>query len=174
MADVLKTAEFYGKLLVTETVDVGIDGVTNQDHVHEVSELSGSLKPASTTPATKVWKDQGSLTASAATIDLTALVRDNLPNINLSTDSLKVQAFIFKNNSTSGTLTIKDGVTNGYELFGDASGQVTLPASTATNKSFVMIFAPEGLDDVAAADATVDLTSTGDATLSYDVIIVAG
>lgn len=172
MANVLKTAEFDGKLRVTETIDYGIDGVANEDAIFEIAGLSGSLSPGTTIPATKVYKNQASLVAAARTIDLTALVNDNLPNIDAS--GLKLQAFIFKNNSTTGSLTIADGASNSYELFGDASGQVTLPAGTGTNLPFVMIYAPEGLDDVAAGDAEIDLTSSGDDTLSYDVELLFG
>ena len=148
MADILKTAEIYGKLIVTETIDYGIDGVENRDAVHEVSGTSTSLSPGSTIPATKVFKDEVSLIAAAATLDLTALVRANLPDVDGT--GLKLPAFIFQNTSTSGTLTIAKGASNGYSLFGNASGEVTLPAANSTTKMpFVMMYVPEGLADVA-------------------------
>ncbi len=174
MPDEILSCEIDPKIKVTETIDYGIPGVENEDAVLEIADLATSLSPSSSTPVTKAWKHQGALVAAAATIDLTTLVRTNLPDIDLSSGSLKVQGFIFRNNSEAGSLTIKDGAANSYELFGDADGQVTLPAGTADHKAFVFIFAPEGLDDVAAGDAEIDLSSAGDATLSYDVIIVAG
>lgn len=167
MADVIKTAEFYAKLLVTETIDVGIDGVTNQDHTLEISGLSGSLTPSTTPAVTKVWKDQGALVAGAATIDLTALARDNLPNIDLT--DLKVQIFAIKNNSTTYGLTVDIGAANPYDLFGDANGQVTI----GKDSGFVLFYSPEGLENVDATHCEIDLSST-DTTCSYDVIIVAG
>lgn len=167
MADVIVKVEYDFKLKVTETLDVGVDGVTNLDHTLQIAGSSGSLSPTSTVPATKAWKDQGALTAGAATIDLTALARDNLPTIDMT--GLKVQLVHIVNASTnSAALTVVDGASNGYNLFGDASGQVTIPVGGQ-----LLWFGNENLDAVATADAEIDLSSS-DTDATYDILIVAG
>ena len=172
MADVLNSAEFYAKLLVTETIDVGIDGVTNQAHVHEIDNVSGSLKPTTTVPATKVFKDEGALAAGVATIDFTALVRPNLPDVDLT--GLKVQLIIITNKSTSNALRVKVGAADPYDLFGDANGEVTILKTNADGKpGFIMWNGNEELENVDGTHKDIDLSS-GDATCPYDILVVGG
>ena len=166
MADAIVRVEFDPKVKTTEKIDLGIDGVTNQDFVLQISGLSATLSPTSTVPATKVFKDQVSLSGNAATLDLTALVRDNLPNVDGT--GLKVQLFVFHNKSTNAnTMTIVDGATNGYDIFGSAAGSVTVPIGGT-----VMFFGNDKLDDIASADKTIDVSGTGSQT--FEVHIVMG
>lgn len=168
MADAIVKVEYDFKLKVTETLDVAIDGVTNLDHTLQIAGSSGSLSPTTTVPCTKAWKDQGALTAGAATIDLTNLARDNLPAVDMS--GLKIQLVHIINASTNtATLTVTDGATNGYLLFGDASGQVTIPVGGQ-----ILWFGNEALADVTnASNDTIDLSSS-DTDATYDILIVAG
>lgn len=166
MADVIVKVEYDPKVKVTQTIDQGIDGVTNSDFILQIAGLSGSLSPTTTVPATKVYKDQVALTAGAKTLDLELLVRDNLPDV-VGT-GLKVQLFVFSNPSTNtGAMTIVDGSTNGYDIFGGAAGAVIVPIGGA-----VWFFGNDNLDDIASADSEIDITGTG--TESFEVLIVMG
>lgn len=166
MADEIKKVEFDPKVKVTETIDLGIDGVTNSDSIQQIAGLSGSLSPSTTVPATKVYKDQVALTAGAKTLDLELLVRANLPDV-VGT-GLKVQLFVFSNPSTNtGAMTIVDGAANGYNIFGSAAGSNTVMIGGS-----IMIFGNDNLDDIASADSEIDITGTG--TESFEVLIVMG
>lgn len=167
MADLIVRVEYDFKLKVTETLDVAIDGVANLDHTLQLANSSGTLSPTTTVPITKAWKDQGALTAGAATINLTALARNNLPTIDLT--GLKVQFIHVINASTnSAALVIVDGATNGYNILGSATGAISIPVGGQ-----FLFFGNEGLDAVAAGDATIDLSSS-DTDATYDIMILAG
>ena len=139
--------------------------------IHSMTETTSfTLDSGSTPPITQVWSDEFTLSAGAATLDLTALARDAQANLDLT--GLKIQAYFFATPSTNtDTVTIVDGATNGYNIFGDASGQITIGASG--QKGFAMFYAPETLQDVGASDKTIDLSSS-DTDATVKVLLVAG
>ena len=163
--------EFDFKLKVTETIALGIDSLTDQTYYPQIATdtSSGTKTPSTQVPCTQQWQDSLSLTAGAATLDLTSLASGNLAAKDFT--GLKVQFIKIRNRSANtAAVTIVDGATNGYNIFGDASGSVTIPAGMT-----LMLGADttEGLQDVAAADKTIDFSSS-DADATVDIQIIAG
>lgn len=163
------TASLFAALKVKET-KAGTGAVSAAlEALHQLGSTSAVTYDAnSTVPATKVASESSvDLSAGAATIDLTALT--NGFGDALDGSGLKVQLFIFVAASdNTGAITITDGASNGYNLFGDASGQVTVPVGGT-----LVWEADDALDDIAAGDAEIDLAS-GDADATYSYIIVMG
>lgn len=161
----------YGLLIsATETVTLAYEMAGNPvlsvPHSTPMT-TTAVLTSGSTPPVTKIWSDEAALTAGAATIDLTALPTPHDDNVTFST--LKVQLVYFKNKSTNtDTLTIVDGATNGYNIFGDASGQVTLGIGDE-----ILMKCNDTLQDVGASDLAIDLSSS-DTDATYQVILAAG
>jgi hypothetical protein len=126
------------------------------------------MNAASTVPATKVASDSIALTAGTLTLDLTALV--GAAGAAVTFTGLKVQLAKFKNPSTNtGTLVITVGAANGYNIFGDAAGSVTLGIGAE-----VLMMCPDTLDAVGVADLGIDITSAADADATLQYILVAG
>lgn len=151
-----------------EDPDLGFDHVTDPTIRHRLAALAAvTLNASSTPPATKTYSDEIQLAAGAATLDLQALDRGDLTDADFT--GLKVQVAIFYAHSTNtDTVTIADGAANGYEIFGDANGQVTLNPG-----DIIVQYCTDTLDDVAAADSEIDLSSAdGDA--KVDVLLIAG
>lgn len=166
--------EFDLKLKVTETIALGVDQLTDQPYVTQIATdtSSGTKTPTTAVPVTQQWQDTISLTAGAATVNLAALTYGNLAAKDFT--GLKVQGIKIRNRSTnSAYLNIAAGATNGYNIFGanaGTPGSVNLPVGMT-----IMLFADttEGLDDIAAADRTIDFASS-DTDLTFDIQIVAG
>lgn len=165
----LTQVEFDLKCKVTETIPLGLDGVTDQAFVAQIATdtSSGTKTPSSQVPCTTRWEDTLSLSGGTYTIDLTALASGNLPTKDLT--GLKVQFFKFRNRSGNANMTIADGAANGYHIFGDASGQITLPPGMEV---LLAATAAEGLPDVSGTAKNITITGTG--AQSFDVQIVAG
>lgn len=165
-------ARYHPRLEVRETLGLSLDSAADPDIIHETTPGEGTLTASSTVPATKAWSDQGQLTAGTVTLDLTSLSNGStLAATNMT--GLKVQLVKITNAPATGTantstLTIADGASNGYTLFGDASGQVTLPVG-----GWVLLGGNEGLPDVASNAKNITLTSS-DTDADYQILIVAG
>jgi len=111
------------------------------------------------------------LSSGTATIDLTALTRGNGGATAVNMSGLKVQIFKFENVSTNtAAITITDGASNGYNIFGDASGQVTLGIGCVLQ---VVCPTAEYLPDVAAGAKDIDLSSS-DQDATINVMLAAG
>lgn len=163
-------AEFDLKLKVTETIALGVDGLTDQVYTGQIDSTnsSGTKTPTSQVPCTQQWQDTRALAAGTDTFDLTALPFGNLPNKDFT--GLKVQFAKFSNPSTNANnITIADGAANGYFICGDANGQITLPPGMSILLAAV---AAEGLPDISATAKNITVTGTG--TQTYSVHIVAG
>jgi len=155
------------KLKVTETKALAMDGVTDPSIVVETAtSAKDDYSPTTTVPMTTVWADVRTFT-TAETLDLTALPQANF-TANINFTGLKLQAIkIIAAAANAGGITFVHGLTNGYHLWGAATGSVTvLPGCS------VMMVCNDNLDDVATADATIDVSGTG--TLAYDIELVAG
>ena len=163
--------EFDFKLKVTETIALGVDSLTDQTYYPQIATdtSSGTKTPTTQVPCTTQWQDTFSLSAGAATLTLTALSFGNLAAKDLT--GLKVQFIKIRNRSTNtAAVTIVDGAANGYNILGDASGQITMPVGS----TFMFgMDTTEGLQDVAAGDATIDFSSS-DVDATVDVQIIAG
>jgi hypothetical protein len=158
------------RLEATETgVDVPSTPAANSaaSLTHDAFNISQSLGAATTPVGTKIAFFELALSGGAASIDLTAL-----PHNGGTVDGtgLKVQAALFRNPAANAAMTVKDGASNGYNIFGDSSGQVTIPGH-ATKASAVMLFFPEGLPDVAAGAKTIDVTGTGTEVLEVGLVL---
>lgn len=154
-------------LQATEDIDLGLDNVDNPTVVHQVAGGSKTLNASSTPAATKAWSDQRQLSGGSDSIDLTALANGNLANIDFT--GLKVQVIkIVAAEANTAAITIADGATNGYHVFGDGSGQINLVAGGQA-----LIYVPEGLPDVGASAKTIDVTSS-DTDAIYDIVLIAG
>jgi hypothetical protein len=157
-------------LEVSETYATSLDLATpaTQAVAHAISGSTGTMNAASTVPATKVASDSIALTGGALTLDLTALV--GAAGAAVTFLGLKVQLAKFKNPSTNtGTLVITAGAANGYNIFGDADGSVTLGIGAE-----VLMMCPDTLDAVAGADLGIDITSAADADATLQYLLVAG
>ena len=160
------SAAYALALKVAETLGLALDHATDVDAEHDFA-ISGTLNGTSTPPATKAFSDEGQLSGGTKTIDLTALVGALAASVDFT--GLKVQLVkIRADSANTSTITVKDGATNGYNLFGDASGQITLGAKDAA-----LLFFNDSLPDVAAGAKDIDITSS-DVDAKYDIIIVAG
>lgn len=115
-------------------------------------------------PVTKDWSDDDRTLAGASeTLDLASLPDGQ------NWTGLKVQIIQIKahdDNNASG-LTFGTGGTNGYNIFGHASGIHTLYPGDELH-----IKCKDNLQDVGASDKTIDVAGTaGD---KYDIQLVAG
>lgn len=160
------TASFNLDLKADEVLALGLDNVTDPTLRHAVV-TSGTLTGSTSVPSTKAFSDQRSLAAGTDTLDLTALVGALSSAIDMT--GLKVQLVkIVAAIANTEDIVIADTAATGYFIFGDASGQVTLPPGGS-----IMLFGNEGLPDVGAGAKDIDVTSS-DLDAIYDIIIVAG
>lgn len=157
-----------GEIYADETPALSLDHVSNPTLRHIITALAPvTLNASSTPPASQAWSDEIDLAAGAATIDLTALARGDLSAGDWT--DLKVQIAVFyADPDNTEPVVIADGAANGYEIFGDANGQVSLEPGDVEIR-----FCKDTLDDVAAADCEIDLTSV-DADAKLHVLLVAG
>lgn len=163
--------EFDFKLKVTETIALGIDSLTDQTYYPQIAtdNSSGTKSPTTAVPCTQQWQDTFSLSAGAATVNLASLSNGNLTAKDFT--GLKVQFIKIYNRSTNtAAVTVVDGAANGYNIWGDASGSITILVGMMVVFGAV---ATEGLDDIAAADRTIDFSSS-DVDATVDIQIIAG
>lgn len=163
--------EWQMKCEGTETIALGIDGTDNPVVVSSTAtSAAGTLTPSSTIPGSQQWSDTVNMTDGTETLDLSALTKGGLSTaVNLN--GLDIQLFkVIAAKTNTANLTITDGAANGYNIFGDASGQVTLPPGGA-----IMIYGHDGLDTIVTdTNDEIDFACAGDIDASYDVHIVAG
>lgn len=160
------TATWDMMLTIVDAFTHGQDNVSGTPSIKsKLSGLSGTLTSSSTVPVTQKYVDSFDLVAGAATINMTALDQGNLPDVDAS--GLKPQLFIFHSESdNTDEITISDGAANGHDIFGDASGQVTLPIGGA-----IMFYGADGLDDIGASDLSIDFASSDlDATVNVAMV----
>ena len=152
-------------LTVLETLEASVAAAGTPTVTHAAFNRNVNLNATSTPPATKVVAISGNLTAGAATIDLTALTGTNGASVTFS--GLRVQAMYFQNRSSSNAMTVKDGASNGYLIFGDSSGQITVGPGGSN-----LHYTADYPSDVSGSVKNIDLTGTG--TDAYYMLLVAG
>lgn len=118
--------------------------ITN-DQFNQTKTLKASTTPA----ATKGWAGEKTGTQ---TLDLTALTRTVCPTVDAS--GLKLQAMQIVNLSTTATLSIAKGASNGYAING-ASGNYVIPPSGS-----LLVYFAGGLGAVGPTAKTIDCTVT--------------
>lgn len=150
----VNSAKVTLSVTANEQIDDNAPAVLSTAQVaHDQYKTSATLSSSTTPAITEVVSVLVTLSGGAATVDFTSLTKAG--GGSLDTTGLKLQAAYFEVPGSS-SMTISDGATNGYNIFGDASGQVTIPGTGSLGFYF-----PEGLDDVATADATIDFAGTG-------------
>ena len=148
-----------------ETLDIGVDAAPSPSVVHSGFNLAGTvLNSSSTPPVTMTSYQTYTMTAGAFIIDLRALlgVNDEVQDAN----GLKLQTIIIRNKSGNNAITIGEGATNGYPIWG-AGNDLIVPADSEMGMNF-----NETLADVSATDKTIDVAGTG--TETFDVGICLG
>lgn len=126
-----------------------------------------TLTATSTPPVTKLGFGVITLTAGAATVDMTSLV--GLNGVAISLSGLKPIAIKFQNPSTNANnMTIAKGASNGYTGFGSSfsitippGGSVVVYMNTAIANPFTA---------VSGSVKTLDITGTGAQVLNYEVL----
>lgn len=155
------------KLTVSELFEKGLTLCPDVAQTHEITGTSGSLSPTSSPAITKVHSGVHTLTAGAETIDLTSLAGPHASTITFL--ALKVRLIKIKAASTNThAIVFVDGASNGYNIWGDASGSLTVPPD-----GVAMLYFANGLDAVASGDRTIDVSSTHQ-TATYSIILAAG
>ena len=151
---------------VKETVALGLDNVTDPRIIHALPLLiPAKLDGTTTPPATTVWSDQVALSGGAKTLDLEALVNDNLPNVNLV--GLKIQCLVMScPSANTGPITIVPGASNDYDIGGAAMSWAVSPGG------MLIYLSEDDAPDVAAANSELDFSGT--TTEVFDILIVAG
>ena len=148
-----------------ETLDVGVDAAPSPIIPHSGFNVAGpQLNATSTPPVTMTSYQEYTLSGGAFIIDLRALlgVNDEVQDAN----GLKLQTIIIRNPSGNNPITIGEGATNGYPIWG-AGNDLIVPADSEIAMTF-----NETLADVAAADKDIDVAGTG--TETFDVGICLG
>lgn len=152
-------------LNITEVIELDSSAAQNPTVPHGIQATTKSpynYKGDTTIAATKAWSQTVTLTAGAATLDLTALARTGLPTVDLT--GLEILSIMFRAASTNtSAITIVPGASNGYTALGLG---VSLKADCE-----VLFHIPTGTA-VDSTHKTLDLAS-GMATASVDIIILA-
>lgn len=154
------------QLTVQETLSTGVPASSNPVITHSGFNKTKQLNATSTPPATKVVSISGSLTAGAATLDLTNLTGTNGATVTFA--GLRVQAMYFENLSSSNTMTIQGGA-NPYEVFGHASGYVTLGPGAS-----ILIYTADYAPADVVNSTTDEIALSGTGTDSYYCELLAG
>lgn len=156
------------KLRITEALTVPNTNEAQQI-IHEIATPKGVLSSATPVVVSKAWSSRVQLSAGALSLDLTALTRTNLPNVDFT--GLKVKAMkIVPVAANTAAVTLTVGGTNGYQAFGAiADGKISLAAGSGAE----FIFGNAELPAVDASAKTIDLSSS-DVDALVDIIIAAG
>ena len=156
--------------LVTTFEQSGGTTAANASSTLKYDGFDDSLKLTSATTPT-VTKDafaEITLTAGAATIDLTAVT--DVDGVVKNFNALKIRCVKFRAKSTSaGAFTIAKGASNGFTGLG-ASFSVTLPANAAGG-AWVQFYDAGGGTAVSGTVKTLDVTGTGSQVLQ---VFIAG
>ena len=148
---------------VNETFDAAsVLSASTRLIVHSEFDSKESLTASSTVPATKVYAEK--LTGTT-TLDLTSLTR-SLGEGTATFAGLKVQCLMVNNLSATNTVTVENGASNPYVLFGGE--KLLIPIGGKVNMFFNEQLA-------AVVDSTNDQVKfTQTAGQSCEVIMVAG
>lgn len=133
-----------------------------------IADAAAQLNASSTPPVTKQAGGPHALTAGAETLDLTAIA--NQAGGTVTFLGLKIQRVKITVTVATAMVYFSEGATNGYGLFGadtDAAFIGLLQGETA-----YLEFA-DTRDDVAAANKTIDVSST-DLDAAYTIWIAGG
>ena len=163
----MPSAKYDFKLDLAETISLGEEQVTDPPVLHTIANASGTLDANSGVPVTLPWSDEAQLSGGTLTLDLAALARLRLADINFT--GLKVQLVkIVAHADNTAVIIVKPAASNGYFLFGDADGQWTGAAGAITQT-----FGNESLPDVGASAKDITITSS-DVDAKFHILLAAG
>ena len=159
-------ADITSQIFVIETLD--LPGSGRPVVRHDAFKLTQSYSDTTTPVGSKVVSGIIALTAGAATLNLAALAGTQGT---IDGTGLKVRSFWIKNLREDGTanansVTIGPGASNGYNVFGSASGLVTLGPGDVAH------WTPQAAQTIASGDRNIDFAGTG--TDSFQFVLILG
>jgi hypothetical protein len=159
------SVNYTSKLETGETLPIATHLTTAANAVTAALTTTLVAQGAASSPAcTKRGGADFALTAGAGTIDLTALTGTN--GVSVDGTGLRVQFAKFLNPATNGNpITVKKGVTNGYDGFGAAFLIILTPGAEA------MIRLNDAGSDIGSSNKTIDLVGTLVQPLSYEIVV---
>jgi len=163
------SVRYQNILDVTETITTSYDlaGDAVVSPVHKIDAPGGTRNAGSTPAAVDGWSDRRALVVGADQIDLAALV--GAAGLAKSALTYKLQNIRIRPlTSNSNPITFAPAAVEGYHLFGDADGQLTLYPGMDVNIDCNGKLAAIVND----TNDKIDVTGTG--TEGYDIILVWG
>ena len=157
------------KLLVKKTIEVGVSGAEDPTAKVEVAKNASGYIDGNTTPAAKAeWLSARTITSTSEQLNLAALTYGNLPTVDFTTGSYRVQ-FCKVVCSTANTtdITIAPSTANGYTIF-NTTLAVNIPQGGA-----LLYYGANKLPLVSATARLVSVTATTSGQ-AYDIQLVAG
>ena len=158
-------ANIQSFLTIVETLTQGSASVANirHDAYNTTTRLTASTTPA----VSKFSAFLATMVAGELTVDCTALTGTNGAAVNAN--GLKLVAALFNNLSTTRSLVIEAGATNGLNIFG-SSGKVIVPPG-----GIEMFYAKSGGATVGGSAKNIKLSDNGSGgTDTAEVILVFG
>ncbi len=158
---------YAATVTVVETLEDNVPAATgaNRKVRHDQFNGSAGLTASTTPPVTKVAAFEKALSAGVATIDLTNLTGTNGATVDGT--GLKVQVLKIKNKATNANpITIKTGLTDGYELGGANFEAQISPGQELT------FYGNDATPDIGATTKNLDLSGT--LSQAAEVILVMG
>lgn len=158
-------ATYALQLDVVEDIALGLDlSAATQSVAQTIARHTKGQMSDSTTPAIdRAWSDRRALVAGADSINLAALTRGALANVDMTgkfVRAIKVSAL----EANTQPVVFAPGASNGY---------AGLPEfSLGPGESAQFLFTSAAKAAVGAANRTIDVTGTG--TEGYEIIVVAG
>ena len=152
-------------ILTTVEVLQSVPGAVSSTVPNDDFNQSVSLTPTTTVPATKASYQTYTIAGGLVDIDLTNLLGTQS---NVDGTGLKLQCLFVKNLGNN-NINVAPGAANAYSPFG-AGNDIDLPAN-ATNKSWVLVYTPELLADVAAGAKMIRITGTNGDTVQVGIIL---
>jgi len=152
------------KMILEVIEDLGLSDV-NDDKITHKHSLDERYSAYSSPDVELVYEGTVALTDGSATIDLTDLSDKGGNTIATTGKKVRIISAIPTSTNT-GAITLSDGASNGYELFGDG-WSIDLTAGQR-----LLAFCDIDTPDVASGAKTIDLAGT--AVESIDLLIVFG
>jgi hypothetical protein len=171
VADETVLVDYDAKLVANVKLDHGLtDDVEKVQSRILIDGTSGSYKPTDPNlPVGKVWGTvERTLVAGVDTLTLSALSRDNLPDVNMDGEKIRFIKLVAAEGNTAGVKFIK-GATNGYQLFGSDTDFITL----LPGWEFLLACKDKLIDVDTGVNDTIDVSST-QANAKYKAILISG
>lgn len=156
----------YAMLMTcTETLSSNVPFISTDDPsiVHNGLNSTGTFD-AGTTPAATEWvANEYTMSGGALTIDLTSLTGTNGRSVSLN--GLRPRLVKIKNKATNAnSITIAEGASNGYPLFGASRSVTLLPGEE------LQYLYSSSCTAVGSSDKTIDISGTGSQVLQMAIL----